>query len=422
VKTAAYIEELFREQRISLRLSNMHSFAFAAIILLASLLSRAVCFDVITSDYTIYYEKWIEILRTQPGLQAFAQPFADYPPLYLYLLKLIGFVPIPGVYVVKAISTVCDLLIALFACAILRRASPEKESLQRTACQFSVMLSIPTVLINSSLWGQADSVYAAGIIASAYYIVRGRPLPATIAFAVACCLKLQSIFFLPVLAGFLLARGQLHQLLCVPLVFVCSIMPGVLAGGELNYWMFIYLTQIHEQTDLSVNAPTVFAFFRSVTEERQPNAMVLLFWIGTGLAAMSGIVMTILAAWASRKRSSDMLLLSCALSTAILVFCLPRMHERYLFLADIFAVIYALHRPRCWPAPVLIVSASLLAYLSYLSAALPQVKPFVLDLRIASILAAGGLLMLICSYDESVVRPAAAWIRNISQARRPKRG
>jgi hypothetical protein len=70
------------------------------------------------------------------------------------------------------------------------------------------------------------------------------------------------------------------------------------------------------------------------------------------------------------------------------------MHERYLSLADIFAVLYALHKPRCWPAAVLIVGASLLAYLPYLSSTLPQIEPSIVDLRIVSLIVAAAVLLL----------------------------
>lgn len=50
----------------------------------------------------------------------------------------------------------------------------------------------------------------------------------------------------------------------------------------------------------------------------------------------------------------------------IIPFLLPRMHDRYFFLADVMSICYALRYPKRFFVPILIVSASLYAYLGYL--------------------------------------------------------
>ena len=383
--------------------------AVAASMIVASLALRTASYHVVTSDYTVYYENWLEILRTKPVLTAFAEPFSDYAPLYLYLLKAVAVVPLRGVYGIKIISGSCDVIIALFACAILQRLMPQKANTGQMLLAFSVIFSIPTIIINSSLWGQTDAVYASGIIAAAYYVISGRPRAASIAFALAFSIKLQSIFFLPVLAGFLLAHGQLHQLLWVPFVFVLSLSPAWIGSGELMYWMLIYVTQIGESPALSTNAPSIFSFFNFASGP----VTVVLFWVGIALATLSGVAVMALAAWASKKRLRDLLLLNSVLSPAVLVFLLPRMHERYLYLADIFSVILALYNPRCWPAAALIVSASFFAYMPYLSDALPHFKALVIDARLPSVLAISALLLLVYQVLTATGRPhlhSSAWI------------
>jgi Gpi18-like mannosyltransferase len=46
-------------------------------------------------------------------------------------------------------------------------------------------------------------------------------------------------------------------------------------------------------------------------------------------------------------------------------FLLPKMHERYYFLADVLSIVYAFYFPRKWYYPVLTISVSTLSYLAY---------------------------------------------------------
>jgi hypothetical protein len=71
------------------------------------------------------------------------------------------------------------------------------------------------------------------------------------------------------------------------------------------------------------------------------------------------------------------------------------MHDRYFYLADVFSVIYALYRPRTWYVAALIVGASLLAYIAYVAYDLSYFEAFVVDLRIASLLNAIALFLLL---------------------------
>jgi len=41
---------------------------------------------------------------------------------------------------------------------------------------FGILLLIPTVILNGSVWGQCDIIYTAFVIASIYYILREKPI------------------------------------------------------------------------------------------------------------------------------------------------------------------------------------------------------------------------------------------------------
>ena len=50
------------------------------------------------------------------------------------------------------------------------------------------------------------------------------------------------------------------------------------------------------------------------------------------------------------------------ISMFMVIFFMPKMHERYFFPVDILSIIYAFYFPRAWFVPVLVVGSSLLSY------------------------------------------------------------
>ncbi|MGH7141599.1 MAG: glycosyltransferase 87 family protein [Minisyncoccia bacterium] len=362
-------------------------------VLAISFFVRAISYHVVTSDYTYFVAKWMSDLSAH-GFAAFQTPFADYAPLYLYLLKLISYVPVSSLYSAKTLSLVFDVLTAFFACALLYRLDKVRFTRPRLFFCFCVMLSIPTVLINSSLWGQSDALYGAATMGSVYFLFAERPFAAALAFGVALSFKVQAIFFLPVLAAYLFRRGRLAYLLIAPLVFVLSVIPAWLAGGSFSYWLFIYAKQAGEYTGLNLSSPSIFAFAPA-----SPGAWLsgALFMAGVIAAATAAILAFALGARGFRRPPGyffDSRLLIIVLCVLAIPYFLPRMHERYFYLADLFSVLYALWRPRRWYLPVLAAGASLLAYMPYLSQFVPALVPYTFDLRIPSAMLIVALLSI----------------------------
>lgn len=375
-------------------------YAVGGILLAASLFVRVISYPVVTSDYTYFVSKWFAALATQPGLSAFADPFANYAPLYLYLLKGLTWLPVDSLISAKSLSFAFDIALAVLVCAILRNLQPERWGWGKLFFAFSLLLSIPTIAVNSTLWAQSDSIYAAFILGSLLSIFMSAPIVAVLLFGMAVSFKIQSIFFLPVLAGYLAARRELMHLLWIPAVFLLTIIPAAIGGGNPMYWLFIYAKQAGEYPMLTVNAPSMYAFMSGVSGGVADTLTI----VGIALAALAGLWIGVLVARARSLQSKEAVLRAALLCVTIVPFLLPRMHERYFYLADVFSVLYALYRPRYWYLPVLVVGASLLAYLPYLSDSLPALMSYVVDLRIGAASMLVALMLLVWT----VVRSAAA--------------
>jgi Gpi18-like mannosyltransferase len=357
-------------------------YVLGLVLLALSFGARLLAFPIVTPDYTYFLAKWFDALSSAPFLSAFVHPFADYAPLYLYLVKFLTLLPVQSLYSIKALSVLFDVAIALLACLVLWQLGVRNRA--RLVLSGAIVLAIPTVILNSALWGQSDALYTAGIILCVWCIFSDRPFAAVLAFAVAFCFKFQAVFFLPIVVGYLLRKQEtIPYIMLVPLVFIASIVPAWFGGGQFGYWALMYAKQSSQYTDLSMSSQSVFAFVENVA--LSPAAQNIFFWTGLTVAALAALAVVVCMARAGLSSNQRVLLL-CLLCVALIPYLLPRMHERYFYLADILSVLYALYVSRQWYIPLLVVSASMLSYVPYLS----QVKALsflpAVDLRIPSLL------------------------------------
>ncbi len=334
-------------------------------LLALSLAARAVSLPIITSDYTYFLSKWFDMLQNHPGFTAFAIPFSDYAPMYLYFIKLLTFVPMPSLYSIKLLSMLFDVAVAMTTYFIIKKTAPRAYTEGQLFFAFALVFSIPTFVLNSSLWGQSDAVYAAGVLVCLYFVLTDRPLPAIVAFSFAFSIKLQAIFFLPVLVGYCLRKEKsAGYLLFIPLLYFVSIIPARLGGGSLGSLLLVYAHETAEYPSLSVSAQSIFALLGNY--QFTPFAEHYLFLAGLVAAGLCALGVAALVYHFENLSARGMVMLSLV-CVVLLPYLLPRMHERYFYLADLFSVLYVFYNPRRWYVPLLIVGTSLVSYMAFLS-------------------------------------------------------
>ena len=87
----------------------------------------------------------------------------------------------------------------------------------------------------------------------------------------------------------------------------------------------------------------------------------------------------------------DMMLDFAVFCAIFLPFVMPKMHERYFFLADVLSVLYAARYSRRRFLPILVSGASLTSYASYLMRQVP------IDQRVSALMMLAGLVIV--GYD-----------------------
>ncbi len=133
---------------------------------------RLVSFSYQSGDYTAYFAQCCAYIKGHGGFAALKTNFANYNEPYLYLLATLTYLPVPELAGIKAMSVVFDFVLAFVAYRIVNLRYPSRWWPILTG---AIVLFLPTVVLNSSMRGQADAMYAALGIDGVYFLLRRRP-------------------------------------------------------------------------------------------------------------------------------------------------------------------------------------------------------------------------------------------------------
>ena len=342
----------------NLTIDKLTAFAFTVTGIVVFLYVRYLLFYFESGDFIKYTSPWIVEYQSMTFVEGLAARVGNYNHPYMYILNVIARVGNTGIFLIKSVSVFFDLLLAFF---VMKIVSLRTESLNMRILAFFLVFAIPTVIINSSMWGQCDSIYASFVIGSFYFALSGRS-KATYAFlALAVAFKAQAVFLLPVFP-FLIIKKKITLRDCYVffLVYFATFLPAVLAGRSFIEMFLVYFNQVDFYAALNMNAINIWLFLENVNYERFRDVGML----ATGFVILGLMYFT----WVNRERlvrNVDFVRLAY-LSAVIMPFLLPKMHDRYFYLADILAVVVFLFDKRRWYVPVIAVSCSIMAYLNYL--------------------------------------------------------
>jgi Gpi18-like mannosyltransferase len=315
----------------------------------------------LTSDLTYYILPWFAQL-TEHGLQAISGAYSEYPPTYLYLLAtLVPLHPvISDVVLIKSVS-MAFMFVAAFIVYLIVFEITMNQRLSAVAGAGTLIL--PTVTMNSAYWGQCDIIYSTFVLGFVLFSLKGSSRRAVFCLGLAFSFKLQTIFVAPYALYLILRRRiALQHLIAIPTVYAVAMFPAWFMGRPASELATIYLNQIDAFHGLSINAPNpyeIIQHFRVIDYQTG-------IWTGLILAAAVGIALAVAAQRFRDNLQTDLLVATA--SVILMPFILPKMHERYFFLADVFTYILIFTFRRAWPLAVAMQIGSLSAYSGYLFA------------------------------------------------------
>ena len=244
------------------RLPSPVQFSGIFLLFLLGLAFRGLALPAVSADM-VGYIRWYDFLIAH-GVRGVGINFSIYTPPYLYLLWLMTLTSnsLPAVIAIKLISILADIANAGLIYLLVRIKYPTGS---RPLLAGILLWALPTVMINSSLWGEVDALYTLFLLACIYFLLTEKPLWAMSAFGAAFAFKAQAIFILPLLAILFFERRIAWQsILLVPLIYIILCVPATLLGRSWLDVLSIYSLQASTFQSLSKNAPNLYIFMSAI--------------------------------------------------------------------------------------------------------------------------------------------------------------
>ena len=333
--------------------------AFCIVLAVGAFAIRALCLDYETLDYQNFLTKWVAFYRNNGGFAAMDRAIGNYNIPYLYFMALFSYSSIRDLYLIKLLSILFDVLLAYGCTRLLRRFTSFLPRL--IGCFFAVMY-LPTVVLNSALWAQCDSIYVALAVLGIVFALEERPCLSMAMIALSFGFKLQAVFVMPVYAVlWFYGKFNWKHFLLFPVFYVLLVLPAVIAGRPFMDTVLLYFSQTGSiGSALNYNSPSVFGLIRNVSDTAFVSRIAV-------IAAFAYMCALLCLCFYLRKRLNDKsILIAAALFAVGIPFILPHMHDRYFFSSDILTLLLAFMIPAAAPFALLAEFASILGYHAYL--------------------------------------------------------
>ena len=363
------------------------AFAFIAVAVLAAV--RGALFYFESWDYIQFLSVWTARLRAMTFFEALGANVGNYNPAYMYILNIISRIGIPDLYLIKTVSVIFDFVIAYF---VMKLVSLKTDSIYIRTTAFLLTLAIPTVILNSSMWAQCDSIYTAFALGAVYLALCRRSKMAYAFFALALSFKLQAAFILPIFAVFLFKKKiRLQDCYIFFAVYIAMLLPAIFAGRSIADLLLIYFAQTDTYHYLNLNVANIWQLVGNVEFANFKTVGLLI----SGLAALSLLFFT----YVNKERlieTVDYIRLTY-LFAVILPFLLPQMHDRFFFMADVLSLAVFLFDKRRWYVPIVTIFCSYIAYAWYL-----MEWAIIIDFKIAALALLAVIILVLKDYVVSL--------------------
>ena len=338
----------------------------SVLLIILAFFIRAYFFYYKTWDYKDFLTKWVDFFRTHGGFKGLKYSVGNYNIPYLYFLALFSYSSIPDLYLIKLLSTFFDIVLAYAAMMLVRKSG--KSAYQSSLC-FFLVLFLPTVMLNSAVWAQCDSIFVSLALLGLELALpdqenekNGHPVLSMIFIALSFGFKLQAVFIMPIwLVLWIWKKYKWYLFGVFPLTYFILILPAVLLGRPLKDAILLYADQANTVGDaLNYTAPSLTALMKN-TDSAETISIVLIFCAFAAMAA----VLTVGILYCRKLTNSIFLKLS-VLMVLVIPFLLPHMHDRYFYTADVLTAVLFIAQPATFPIFTCMQFGSFLCYYGYI--------------------------------------------------------
>ncbi|RKM54250.1 hypothetical protein D6853_13545 [Butyrivibrio sp. X503] len=341
------IDELFEtEFKIFGLTITIFDLFFFTVLTCLGIIMRMSLYDIVSGDYKLAFADWMRecheaggfhYLGIKPGVSD-ASTF-DYNCMFQYVIVILHYIGggISDMYLVKTVSVIFDFVCAI---TIFRIAYAVTEGdVKKSMIAYAATMFLPTMVLNSGAWAQNDSIYTTFVFLSLLSIIKRKDNRAFIYLALAYSFKQQAIFFVPfVILMWLKNKVKIRYIFWIPVIHVLAMVPAAIAGRSWGDLLGIYGKQVTMFSRLTMNYPSIYAI---IANDLNSNIRKILIPVGSVATVM---IFGIIAYYIYKKKFeiTGRYMITLVIFTSLLCcFCLPAMHERYAYIPEVLAVVYA---------------------------------------------------------------------------------
>lgn len=288
------------------------------------------------------FSGWAD-MAFENGISQFYQSdsFHDYPPGYIYVLYVLGGIrnlfSLDGAVwwvVLKMPSIIADTVMGYLA----YKVCSEKSGKTVGSIVATFVVFNPTIILNTGIWGQVDSVLAIFSVLAIYYMSEGKFTRSFFSFAAALLIKPQAIFFAPVLVfgvieatfkdGGFDKKQFLHILIRALAAIACIFILFMPFGNNpiqgIKTILAQYIETVGQYKYMTVNAFNIYgALGKNWADLTSAVSLV-------GYAMMIAVVVFAAVLFFKKKGKERYYIAAFVLVFGIFTVA-PKMHERYAF-------------------------------------------------------------------------------------------
>lgn len=334
------------EKKIWMWIEKNICYFYVAVITIISIVIRYAFKDFESGDMGVFLLPWYHQIEANGGLSSLSEQVGDYNILYQTIIAFFTYLPISPIYEYKILSSIFDYLLAI-AVGYFVYDKSEKNKLFMGGLAYSIICMSPLIFLNSSCWGQCDSIYTFFCVASLVLFTKEKYAWTFILYGIAFSFKFQTIFLLPFYLFVYVVKKSFSILyfVWIPIIMIISGLPGLLAGRGIKDTFLIYLSQTETYSSMFLNYPSFWRLILSDNREEIAN----LLRIPAVLCTVS-ILIILMLVWLKKNIQIDknhIIYISFLIVFTCVLF-LPSMHERYGFLYEVLSIILVFIYPRTW--------------------------------------------------------------------------
>ena len=276
--------------------------------------------------------------------------FSDYPPGYMYILYLLG--GLRNLFSMDYNSFGYNLLLKLpsmladILCGVVAyRFAMKKQNQGLGLLAAALFIFNPMVLLNSTWWGQVDSVFTLLILLSLIELYEKKHIYSAVLYALALLVKPQAVIVFPVFLFYIVqlirsekGKGALDALwaaLAGAAVFFCGVFPFF--HNPLDVFG-LYLKTLSSYEYATLNTPNLFGLFGGNGQNLYGSFLFMDYNRWSYVFILAFCVMSAVLFFRNYKKEK-LFSVSAFLICGMYVLS-AKMHERYVFPALAFLLFY----------------------------------------------------------------------------------